>query len=305
MKPGRADSKSDDVAVEELMIQAAASQPVRLDRLDAALSSFGVAVGVTLSELGRGHVVSWMQKITYVTCSKAISSGGGLCVVAEAPPWQGPFFVRVDPTVVGRLVNQLLPSGPDEEGLETRRLSRIERRIGLRMLGRVVATLVDQLAGIRNLSGRALELKDEIDESDIGQAHERCVVASFGLDLDGDVGTLEVLMPFALFGPDIDMLSRPGAPPLRRETDGWRNELSRMITSADVTVTAVLGHGRVRLGEALEWKPGVSLDLGLDASQPVNITVGGRTAFKGMAGRRGTRLLAVKISEELNKEEAN
>lgn len=304
MKPGRAVSKSDDLSVEELMIRAAASQPVRLERLDAALTSFGVALGVTLSELGRGHVVTWLQKISYITCGKVANGGGGLCLIAEARPWSGLFYIRVDPTVIGRLVNQLLPSGPDEESLETRRLSRIERRIGLRMLDRVVATLMDQLSGIRNLSGQALELKDTLDDGDLGQAHERCVVASFGLDLGGDVGTLEVLMPFALFGPDIDMLARPGGPPLVRESDGWRNELSRMITSADITVTAVLGQSRVRLGDALDWKPGSWLDLGIDASEPVRICIGGRTVFRGVAGRRGTRSLAVKISEEVKKEEA-
>ncbi|MCU4654318.1 FliM/FliN family flagellar motor switch protein [Roseibacterium sp. SDUM158016] len=297
-------SKSNDLSVEELMIRAAAAQPVRLERLDAALSSFGVALGSVLSEQGRGNVVSWLQKTSYVTCGKAASGSSGLCVVAEARPWSGVFHVRVDPAVLGRLVNRLLPSGPDEENLETRRLSPIERRIGLRMLDRAVAALAEQLSGVRKLSGRALELKDTLEDIDIGLPHERCVVASFGLDLDGDVGTLEVLMPFALFGADIDLLSRPAGPSLIRESEGWRAELSRMITSADVTVTAVLGQGRVRLGEALDWKPGSKLDLDIDASQPVSISIGGRSAFRGVAGRRGTRSLAVKISEELKKEEA-
>jgi flagellar motor switch protein FliM len=292
-----------DLPVEEMMIRAAAAQPLRLERLDAALDRFGAAVGPALSEQSGANLVSWLDRVAYVTCAEAVSGAEGAFAVAEVNPWSGVLHLRMDHGIMTGLLDRLLPSVPEEEGQADRHLSPIERRIGLRMLDRALGVLVEEMSSIRRLAGRVLEVKDELAESDLGAADERCVVARFCLDLDGRVGAMDLLMPFGLFGADIDMLSRPNRPHLVPEAGGWREEMSRMITSAGVTVSAVLGHGCVRLGDALAWQAGTTLDLGVEASQPVNLSVGGRPIFRGAAGRRTNGYMAVKISEELEKAE--
>ena len=292
----------EDLPVEELMIRAAEALPVRLERLDVALKSFGAAFGPALSEQGLGDVVSWLEKVSYVTCGEAIPKGDGTYAVAEALPWSGVYYVRMDSVVMTGLLDRLLPSIP-EEGSSARQLSPIERRIGFRILDRAIITLTKELSTIRKLSGRALELKDVLEDGDLGAADGRCVVAEVGLDLDGTVGTMHVIMPFALFGPDTDMLTRPVRSQLVPKAGGWREEMSSKITSADVSVSAVLGRGKVRLRDAIAWQPGSTLDLGFEASQPVRVCVGGRAIFLGAAGRRANETMAIKISEELEKGE--
>jgi flagellar motor switch protein FliM len=196
-----------------------------------------------------------------------------------------------------------LPSVPEEEDIDTRRLSPIERRVGLRMLDGVVAALMTELSEIRKLTGRALKLKEILEDGDLGPARERCVIASFGLDLNGNVGTMEIIMPFGLFGPDLDMLSSPRRKQAGPESGGWRKELSRMISSADIKLKVVLGTGCVTLGEALAWQPGSMLDLGIETEKPVGVCIGERPIFLGAAGRRGTTSLAVKITDEVKKGE--
>jgi flagellar motor switch protein FliM len=183
-----------------------------------------------------------------------------------------------------------LPSVPEEEDIDTRRLSPIERRVGLRMLDGVVAALMTELSEIRKLTGRALKLKEILEDGDLGPSRERCVIASFGLDLNGNVGTMEIIMPFGLFGPDLDMLSRPRRKQEGPESGGWRKELSRMISTADIKLNAVLGTGRATLGEVLAWQPGSMLDLDIEVEKPVGVCIGERPIFFGAAGRRGDNI---------------
>jgi flagellar motor switch protein FliM len=294
---------SDEPSVEELMIRAAAAQPLRLERLDAAFANFAKILGPAFTEQCGAEMVSWLQNVTYDTCGKVALDGGGLYVEAEARPWPGIFHLRLDNAVLGDVVNQLLPSVPEEGSIDTRPLSPIERRVGLRMLDGVVAALMNELAEIRKLTGRALKLKEILEDGDLGPSRERCVTASFGLDLDGNVGTMEIIMPFTLFGPDLDMLSRPKRKQAGPESGGWRKELSRMISTADIKLKAVFGTGSVTLGEALAWRPGRTLDLDIEAEQPVDICIGERPIFLGAAGRRGATALAVKITDEVKKGE--
>jgi flagellar motor switch protein FliM len=294
---------SDELSVEELMIRAAAAQPLRLERLDAAFSSFAKILGPAFTEQCSAEMVSWLQNVSYDTCGKVASDSGGLYVEAEARPWPGKFHLRLDTAVLSGVVNQLLPSVPEEEDIDIRRLSPIERRVGLRMLDGVVAALMTELSGIRKLNGRALKLKEILEDGDLGSSRERCVIASFGLDLDGNVGSMEIIMPFGLFGPDLDMLSRPTRKQAGPESGGWRKELSRMISTADIKLKAVLGTGRITLGEALAWQPGSTLDLNIEADQPVGVCIGERPIFLGAAGRRGATSLAVKITDEVKKGE--
>jgi flagellar motor switch protein FliM len=294
---------SDQLSVEELMIRAAAAQPLRLERLDAAFSSFAKSLGPAFTEQCNADMASWLQNITYETCGKVASDGGGLYVEAEARPWPGKFYLRLDTAVLSGVVNQLLPSVPEEEDINTRRLSPIERRVGLRMLDGVVAALMAELSEVRKLTGRALKLKEVLEDGALGPSRERCVIASFGLDLNGNVGTMEIIMPFGLFGPDLDMLSRPRRRQAGPESGGWRKELSRMISTADIRLNAVLGTGRATLGEVLAWQPGSTLDLDIAVEQPVGVCIGERPIFFGAAGRRGAKSLAVKITDEVKKGE--
>jgi hypothetical protein len=80
---------SDQLSVEELMIRAAAAQPLRLERLDAVFASFAKTLGPAFTEQCNADMASWLQNITYDTCGKVASDGGGLYVVAEARPWPG------------------------------------------------------------------------------------------------------------------------------------------------------------------------------------------------------------------------
>jgi flagellar motor switch protein FliM len=53
----------------------------------------------------------------------------------------------------------------------------------------------------------------------------------------------------------------------------------------------------------LAWRPGRTLDLDIEAEQPVDICIGERPIFLGAAGRRGATALAVKITDEVKKGE--
>jgi flagellar motor switch protein FliM len=296
--------KAESPCVEELMIRAAEGRPARLARLDDALSAFAEGLGAALAGVTGGEVASSLGAVDYVSCDEARLRATGVLASAEARPWTGAFFVGIEMPLILALLGRILGDETDEASSD-RTLTPIERRLALRLLDRAVCALSADLAGLRKIAGRAVDLRDELTEFDLGAAGDRCVVATVHLEAGEAMGDLRVLMPFSLFGTDLDMLSRPRAVRTGPEASGWREELSQMIASANVTVTAILGGGAVRLGDALAWTPGTTLDLSLDPSQTAQVACSGRTIFRGAAGRRANGALALQITEDVDTKEAS
>ncbi|MDG4648632.1 FliM/FliN family flagellar motor switch protein [Roseibacterium sp. SDUM158017] len=280
------------------MIRAAEGQPARLGRLDDALAAFAKGVGRTLAEFSGADVVPAAADIRYVTSEEARGVASGIIASAEARPWTGAFFVGIERPLMAVFLGRILGDEPEDADTD-RPLTPIERRIALRLLDRAVGALSAELASLRKVTGHALELKHEVAAADLGAAGDRCVVAVVPLEAGGATGALHVILPFSLFGPDLDMLARPVRPRAVPEATGWREELSTMIACAQIKVTAIIGEGEVRLGDALAWKLGETLDLGIDATQPASIACSGRTIFRGEAGRRANGAMALQITEEL------
>jgi flagellar motor switch protein FliM len=284
--------------VEELMIRAAEARPARLVRLEAALGASASGLGIALSDFSGAEVTASLHDVRYMTCADGLETADGFVALAEAPPWTGQFLLALDRPLMVALIGRLLGEDPgDMNGDHS--LSPIERRIALKLLNRAVAVLTEGLSTLRELSGRVTSIREKPEDDDLGARGGRCVVAVIALNCDGVSGSLRLAMPFTLFGVDLDILAVPPVSHTAAVGGNWRKEMSLMIASAKITVKAVLGEGHVRMGDALSWRPGATLDLGLDSSKPAKICCSGRTLFRGDAGRRGNRAMALQITEEV------
>jgi flagellar motor switch protein FliM len=294
----------DPADVEELMIRAAEERPPRLGRLDDALLRFAESLGPALAEMTGRDVASACAGIRYRACEEELRAATGILATAEARPWTGEFLLSLDRSIVLCLVGRILGGETEDDHDADRALTPLERRIAQRLLDRAAAALGEAVSPLRKVSGRLIDLKNGPDDEDLDVPGGRCVAVEVSVEAGSAVGTFKAILPMSLFGADIELLSRPVVQRPPPEATGWRQEMSAMIASARVKVTAVIGEGEVRLGDALGWTPGMTLDLGILAADPARIACGGRTIFLGMAGRRGNGSVAIQITEDVETREA-
>jgi flagellar motor switch protein FliM len=289
--------------VEEMMIRAAAERPLRLGRLDDALLRFAGNLGPALAEMTGRDVASTSLGIRYPTWEEERSAVTGVLATAEVRPWTGEVLMSINRPVLLCLVGRILGGETEEDAGADRALTPLERRIARRLLDRAAGALGEAVSPLRKVSGQLLDLKTGANDEDFDMPGGHCVVAEVSLEAGPAVGKFKAILPMSLFGADIELLSRPVAQRTPPEAAGWRQEMSAMIASARVKVTAVIGEGEVRLGDALGWTPGMTLDLGLLAADPARIACGGRTIFLGLAGRRGNGSVAIQITEDVETRE--
>ena len=85
---------------------------------------------------------------------------------------------------------------------------------------------------------------------------ELVITASFRIELDGDGGDLQVVLPHAMIEPLRDRLDFGLNGNAEKPDAGWYNTLRQEVEQAEVGIRTVLGRTEVTLGRLLGLRPG-------------------------------------------------
>lgn len=262
------------------MIRAGASHPGRLRGMEDALTLFARRLGASLGAFCGGEVGARLMGIEHVPLPEAGAPSQD-AVGAAARCGDGVLRLAIEPAGL----HALIATWSRDEGAPRAAgaLTAIERRMALRICDRVFELLAGRLApaGGAGSAPAVLELPDDDPPDAVGAR------ARLELSLRGGRHALWVVVPhggIAARAPD------PGA-----GAAGPAPDLARRIGAAQVTLLAVLGGGRVRLGDTFVWAPGTVIDLGIDRAQGIDLCWDGRPLFRGVAGRRRNGRMALRI----------
>jgi flagellar motor switch protein FliM len=124
------------------------------------------------------------------------------------------------------------------------------------------------------------------------------IATTFDVELEKVSGTIKIVIPYATLEPIKSKLS-VGFQSEQLEVDFiWINRIKEQIMQTSANVLVKLGEADISVRDLMELEAGDIIQLGTDATVPLNVLVEGIPKFKGIAGvLKGNR--ALKITETL------
>ncbi len=139
--------------------------------------------------------------------------------------------------------------------------------------------------------------RTEINPQFVSIAHptEIVLVIESSVDVEGNSGLIQIVMPYAMIEPVKEKLSSgflgEGA---AYDDKLWRNAFEGAARDASVEVVAQFGRGRVTVGELLALTEGQILQLDKFSDQPVDVLVESIPKFRATVGiERGYKAIKV------------
>ncbi len=122
------------------------------------------------------------------------------------------------------------------------------------------------------------------------------IATTFDVELEKVAGTIKIVIPYATLEPIKSKLS-VGFQSEQLEVDFiWINRIKEQIMGTTANMLVKLGVADITVRDLLELEPGDIIQLGTDATLPLDVLVEGVPKFKGIPGlSKGNR--AIKITD--------
>jgi len=225
--------------------------------------------------------------------------------VCEGAPFDGRFLLSLDSAFVLTTMELMLGGQPSsEETKANNSFTAIERRFSA-TLTEVVLTGLQTGFGI--VSDVALEMSKpttDLEPTPVTQSANLCVRLNFNLVQAGQVGNLQVVMPYEMFGPLHGKLSHIYYGE-RSDTgnQAWRRLLVEQIERANVEIEAELTTVKLSLNDIMQWRSGDQFNLWIDDRHEATVILNGKPSFHAELGKRQSGNTAIKITEKIETEE--
>lgn len=124
------------------------------------------------------------------------------------------------------------------------------------------------------------------------------IATTFDVELEKVSGTIKIVIPYSTLEPIKSKLS-VGFQSEQLEVDFiWINRIKEKIMQTNANLLVRLGSADITVRDLLELEAGDIIQLGSDATMPLEVLVEGKPKFKGIPGlSKGNR--AIKITESL------
>lgn len=292
-----------DGPIEEQIIRMASLNYERLPMLEAIFDRFALSLGAILKTYtGTLSEVS-LESFDYMAVGPALDSLGGpsLLLVTEASPWDGRLALSIDPPLLFTTLEIMLGGrSVQAKNWTPRSFTAIEKRLGQKLGEVVLAELVSAFDHVDKVKFNVSHLESSPQNAVLAPPTSASVKIVLKVDFEGRGGSLCFIIPDATLEAVRPQLAQSFFGGQLGGDNGWRSLLTQSIQETDVTVTAVLHEFEANLRDVLEWKPGQTIDLGIDMSQEVAVSCSGRTMFRAAVGRRKNGSVALRVTEDLN-----
>ncbi len=222
--------------------------------------------------------------------------------VFKAEEWDNFGLLMVDSSLTYSIVDVLLGGrrGTAAMRIEGRPYTTIERNLVERMISVVLNDLTSTFDPLSPVTFRFERLETNPRFAAIARPANAAVLARLRVDMEDRGGRMELLLPYATLEPVRELLLQMFMGEKFGRDSIWETHLSGELWQTDVQISAVLDEFETSLGNVLNWKPGMRLDLDCTPQSMVELRCGEVQLFRGHMGRRGGHI-AVKIQDRLMK----
>lgn len=216
-------------------------------------------------------------------------------VVFKAEEWDGYGVLVLSSTLVYNVVDSLmggrdrtrvgLSSGPGERQ-EGRHHTAIERALIEPLVRMILADLSTSFSPLCAVNFRFERLELNPRFATISRAANGVVLARFGIDMDGQGGDVDLILPHATLEPVREILLQQFMGEKFGHDGIWESHLAREVWLTDITLDAVLEEQTMSLNDIVSLVPGDQLVLRRNPEEKVRLRCGDKTLFQGRVGRR-------------------
>lgn len=269
--------------------------------LNTLHEAFARSYGAGLSGLLRTIVeivVQSCEQISYAEFISRLPNPTSLNLL-HCRPLEGHFLLEMSPTVIYPVIDRLL-GGTNRDNREVvvpqRPMTPIETRLVQKLLERAVAALAEAWHGLHRMEFTLGDMESNPQLVQVVPPNEVVVAITFDVRLGTCSGPMRLCLPYNAIEPLMDRLNSQSwlaAGRSRRAPDA-QQRLSRSLSSARLTIDAVLAETTMTVGELRTLEPGDLIVTSRRASEPVTLRVEGRSKFVARLGQsRGRRAVVL------------
>ncbi|MEW5904731.1 MAG: flagellar motor switch protein FliM [Pseudomonadota bacterium] len=172
--------------------------------------------------------------------------------LVQAKPLRGNALFIFDPNLVFMVVDSLFGGdGRFHTRVEGREFTQTEHRIIQRMIDVLFEAYSKAWEPVQKLEFEFLRSEVNPQFANIATPNEVVVTTTFEVEFTGVGGSIHICMPYAMIEPIREALYSPMQGDHVIADKRWLHMLSKQIQSAEVELTAVLGHTEVTLDHVL------------------------------------------------------
>jgi flagellar motor switch protein FliM len=226
--------------------------------------------------------------------------------LVQAKPLRGTALFIFDPNLVFMVVDSLFGGdGRFHTRVEGREFTQTEHRIIQKMLDVLFQSYSDAWKQVYPIQFEFQRSEVNPQFANIATPNEVVVATTFEVEFTGVGGSIHVCMPYAMIEPIRELLYSPMQGDHVIADKRWLHMLSKQIQSAEITLTAVLGHAQTSVEHVLSMKNGdvIPLEVGetiLAQVDNVPVMECRYGASNGQYALQVVRLLASEQAEPLN-----
>ncbi|SFP65348.1 flagellar motor switch protein FliM [Tranquillimonas alkanivorans] len=289
--------------VEEHIIRRAQHSHEKLPLLEVIFDRYALALAPALKSYTAAGADVELRSFEYMNCAQALESlpSPGFLVVTDAEGWQGPVLTSVQPELLFAALEITLGGRTSRSKAWTpRSFTAIEKRLGTKLCEVMLRQLTEAMEQFAEVAFAVSHVETTPQSMALAPPASPCARITLDVALEGRGGELVFVLPYSAFEEVRPVFAQTFLGGRLGGDTGWRDVMRDRLQDTNVTLSAVLTELRVPMSDMLGWRPGETLDLGIDAEHPATVGCGGLPMFRGAVGRRKNGSVALKVTEELN-----
>lgn len=299
-KGNSAKSKSDGHLLEEELIERASMGMQELPMLDVIFNRMATVLNGVFKSRAALLVEISPPEVNYSTWGKTIEAAGEHAVygVVEATPWDGNGLIVLNQDFFFAMTETWMNGTPVPGTAPNRGPSSIERRLARRIMDLISEAMSENFTRLTEVQFKMESVETPQQVSSLQGANTPCATVKFGMKVGDCEGFMQVVFPMTTLDPAQKVLSKMFLGEKLGGDGTWRETIMQRISGSSVSVAVVLREMQVDLGEIIDWKPGQTIDLGIDDTEEATVVCSGIPIFYGVTGRKRNDRIALRVTRE-------
>lgn len=182
--------------------------------------------------------------------------------IVQAKPLRGNGLFIFDPNLVFLVIDNMFGGdGRFHTRVEGREFTQTEQRIIQQLLATVFESYNKAWQAIYSLQFEFVRSELNPQFANIATPNEVVVTTTFDIEFGGVGGAFHVLLPYSMIEPIRELLYSTMQGDHMVVDKRWLRTLSKQVQSAEIELTAILGHSQVKFEQILEMRNGDFIPL--------------------------------------------
>lgn len=227
-----------------------------------------------------------------------------LLAVGTGKPFEGEILLGVDQTLLRTSVELMLGGSAKDAGQEmVESFTAIEVGFGERLSAAVMAEFQYALSVVGACSLELDRVELEPDTVSVAKSASLCARLKYSISLAGQVGALEIVMPYDALEPIRADLGKVYFGDRGEDQSMWQGLITRQIERAHVEMEVVLAEEAMPIQKVMSWKPGDTIAFAIEEGEVATMNCAKEPMFKVSLGKKNNGFVAVQITEEISQKE--